>query len=272
MRATKINSSLISKMKLENKVAIITGGASGIGEETARCFASNGARAVVIADTQEENGRKVAESIGLQRCTFIRCDVSDEGQVVSLIDTTIKLYGRLDIMFSNAGILSVCEQDILNFDFDACDRLFAINLRGTVACVKHAGKAMLERGIKGSIICTTSVMERYGANSAIDYVMSKHAILGLMRCASKGLGAYGIRVNCVAPGPVATSLSCKQLNMGMEEFERVFEPDIALKKGNMKAKHIADAVLFLASDDSDFVTGHSLAVDGGYACVAPKFH
>lgn len=92
--------------RLENKVAIITGGASGIGEETARLFAEHGARGVVIADIQEQKGQKVAESIGSQRCIFIKCDVSDEEQVKSLVESTIKIYGQLDIMFSNAGIAS----------------------------------------------------------------------------------------------------------------------------------------------------------------------
>ncbi|CDP12607.1 unnamed protein product [Coffea canephora] len=201
--------------KLQNKVAIVTGGASGLGEETARRFAEHGARAVVIADVQEGKGQQVAESIGLHCCTFIKCDVSDEEQVKSLVDSTVERHGQLDIMFSNAGIVSQCVQDILTFD--------------------------------------------------LNYVMSKHAVLGLIRCASKGLGEHGIRVNCVAPGPVATPMICGRLQMSAEDTERCFEAEIAIKKsGFLKARHVADAVLFLASDDSVFVTGHSLAVDAGY--------
>lgn len=257
--------------KLHNKVAIITGGASGIGEETARRFAEHGARAVVIADVQEEKGQQVAESIGLHCCTFVKCDVSNEEQVQYLVDSTVQKHGHLDIMFSNAGILSNCLQDILNFDLNAYDNLFWINVRGMAACVKHSGRAMVEGGIKGSIICTASVMANYGAGASIDYVMSKHAVLGLVRCASKGLGEYGIRVNCVAPGPVATPMTCGAFQKNAEELERSFEADFALKKpGNLKAKDVADAVLFLASDDSGFITGHSLAVDAGYLPVGPR--
>ncbi|KAL3519800.1 hypothetical protein ACH5RR_017949 [Cinchona calisaya] len=125
--------------KLHNKVAIITGGASGLGEATARRFAEHGARAVVIADIQEEKGQKVAESIGSDCCTFINCDVSNEDQVKSLVESTILKFGQLDIMFSNAGILSKCHQEILNFDLTAYEKLFSVNVRGMVACVKHAG-------------------------------------------------------------------------------------------------------------------------------------
>ncbi|KAL3519799.1 hypothetical protein ACH5RR_017948 [Cinchona calisaya] len=95
--------------------------------------------------------------------------------------------------------------------------------------------------------------------------MSKHAVLGLVRCASKGLGEYGIRVNCVSPGPVATPLTCDAFQMSAEDVERSFEADFAIKKsGFLKAKNVADAVLFLASDDAQFITGHNLAVDAGY--------
>ncbi|XP_027089543.2 (+)-cis,trans-nepetalactol synthase NEPS1-like [Coffea arabica] len=251
--------------KLQNKVAIVTGGASGLGEETARRFAEHGARAVVIADVQEEKGQQVAESIGLHCCTFIKCDVSDEEQVKSLVDSTVERHGQLDIMFSNAGIVSKCVQDILTFDLSAYEKLFSVNVGGMAACVKHAGRVMVEGGVKGSIICTASVMANYGTGAAVDYVMSKHAVLGLIRCASKGLGEHGIRVNCVAPGPVATPMICGRLQMSAEDTERCFEAEIAIKKsGFLKARHVADAVLFLASDDSVFVTGHSLAVDAGY--------
>lgn len=187
------------KKKLDGKVAIVTGGASGIGEVTARHFADHGALAVVIADIQDEKGKNVAASIGLNRCTFIRCDVTDEPQVKSLVESTVQIYGHLDIMFSNAGIFSTCDQDILEFDLWAADRLFAINVRGMAAVVKHAARAMVEGGVKGSIVCTASVGATMGNPQFIDYVMSKHAVLGLMRSASIQLGAYGIRVNCVSP-------------------------------------------------------------------------
>lgn len=251
--------------KLEGKIAIITGGASGIGEATARLFAQHGAK-VVIADIQEEKGRSVAESIGVC-CSFIKCDVSDEKQVQSLVKTTVEIHGRLDIMFSNAGIYSTDdgEQVMLGFNLDSLDKVMSINARGSAACVKYAAEAMVKGGVKGKIICTGSSVTSMGTSIHIDYAMSKHALLGLVTCASLGLGKYGIRVNCVTPGVVATPLFEKSLKMSVEQSEKMSEMFSCLKNnGPQKARNIADAVLFLASDDSQFVTGHNLVVDGGF--------
>ncbi|KAG6746232.1 hypothetical protein POTOM_050762 [Populus tomentosa] len=204
------------KSKVQDKVAIVTGGASGLGEATVLAFVENGARGVVIADIQDEKGQKLAESIGTNRSTYIHCDVTDENQVKSLVESTVQLYGQLDIVFCNAGIMSFGKQTVLDFDLDSYDKLFVINVRGVAACLKHAARAMVEGG------------------------------------------------------PVATPLACKKMNMGVEEAEEAFEPHYCLK-GVLKAKHVADAVLFLASEDSEFVTGHNLVVDGGYNFQAPNY-
>ncbi|RVW35482.1 (-)-isopiperitenol/(-)-carveol dehydrogenase, mitochondrial [Vitis vinifera] len=231
--------------KLQGKVAIITGGASGIGEATARLFADHGARAVVVADIQDELGRGVAESIGLHRCRYIHCDVTDEQQIKAMVESTVKMFGQLDIMFSNAGVM--------------------INARGMAACVKHAARAMVEGGVKGSIVCTASVAATVGNDKFTDYIMSNHAVLGLVRSASKQLGAYGIRVNCVSPTAVATPMLCSAFKMGVEEAEKFFVEDMDLKgRGAVQVRHVGDAALFLASDDSEFITGHNLAIDGGF--------
>ncbi|KAK3440103.1 hypothetical protein EUGRSUZ_B00415 [Eucalyptus grandis] len=223
--------------KLEGKVAIVTGGASGIGEETARRFSSHGAK-VVIADIQDGKGRDLVESIGSRCCTYIHCDVADEQQVISLVHSTLQLYGKLDIMFSNAGVFSSVEQNILDFDMSACERLFAVNVKGMASCVKHGARAMVDKDIKGSIICTASMFATVGSAKYIDYTMSKHAVLGLVRSASKQLGAYGIRVNCVSPGGVATPMPCNSFGRSEEEIERTFEPssktlrvELELKRG-----------------------------------------
>ncbi|KAA8540919.1 hypothetical protein F0562_024943 [Nyssa sinensis] len=227
------------KKKLEGKVAIITGGASGIGEATARHFANHGARAVVIADIQDEKGQLVAASIGVHRCNYIHCDVTDEHQVKSLVDSTVRTYGRLDIMFSNAGIFHSLDQSILDLDFCAFDRLFAINVRGMAACVKHAALAMVEGGVRGSIVCTASVVSTMATPNHADYIMSKHAVLGLVsvsQCTTRRVRYTGQL--CVAGGHCdAVVVQCA---------------------------HVADAVVFLACDESEFITGHNLAVDGGY--------
>ncbi|KAI9174073.1 hypothetical protein LWI28_011491 [Acer negundo] len=255
-----------SSKKLEGKVAIITGGASGIGEATARHFINHAARAVVIADVQDEKGQELAESIGLDRCVYMHCDVSNEDHIKTLIETTVKTYGQLDVMFCNAGIINKSEQTILDFDLCQYEKLFSVNVRGTAASVKHAARAMVEGKVKGSIICTASVAASMGYPQYTDYTMSKHAMLGLMRSASKQLGGYGIRVNSVSPGLVATPLACGMAGMEAEELERTIQSSYYLN-GVLKVKHVADAVVFLASDESDFITGHDLVVDGGYKVI-----
>ncbi|KAI3440628.1 uncharacterized protein J3R85_003401 [Psidium guajava] len=255
-----------SKKKLQGKVTVVTGGASGIGESTARLFASHGARAVIIADVQDTLGEQVAASIGAEICTFARCDVADEDQVEALVRSTVQAHGRLDVMFCNAGVVSPSDQKILDLELSQFDRLLSINVRGVAACVKHAARAMVEGHVRGSILCTGSVSGSCGGVRRADYHVSKHAVVGLVRSASVQLGAHGIRVNCVSPYAVATRLTSGALGgMSEEEVEKYYEPAMALKGGGMlKARDVAEAVLFLASDESEFITGHDLVVDGGY--------
>ncbi|XP_050224683.1 (-)-isopiperitenol/(-)-carveol dehydrogenase, mitochondrial-like [Mercurialis annua] len=262
--ATAAPSARVDSSKLQDKVAIITGGASGIGEATALLFAEHGARAVVIADIQDEKGQQLAESIGKNRSTYIHCDVTDETQVKSLVESTVNLYGRLDVMFCNAGIFSSSIQNILDFDMAAYEKLFSVNVSGVVASLKHAARAMVEGGVSGSIICTASIAATAEGDRFTDYAMSKCAVLGLMRRASRQLAKHGIRVNCVSPSPIGTPMAIKALGVSnQEEAEKAFESSYRLK-GVLKVKHVADAVLFLACQDSEFVTGHNLVVDGAY--------
>ncbi|PWA41497.1 (-)-isopiperitenol/(-)-carveol dehydrogenase [Artemisia annua] len=233
-------------LKLAGKISIVIGGASGIGEATTRLFASNGAF-VVIADIQDELGKKVSNSIGLQHCMYFHCVISSEDDVISLINFTIEKYSCLDITFSNAGIK------------ESSHTMYPVT---TAACVKHAARAMVNHHVKGSIICTTSVVASKGASMQTDYVMSKHAVLGLVRSASKQLGVYGIRVNCVSPSAVVTGIS----SMSPEEIEKtkkVCEGLSSLKGARLSVEDVAEAVVFLASDGSKFVSGHELVVDGG---------
>ncbi|CAI9270768.1 unnamed protein product [Lactuca saligna] len=249
--------------KLEGKVAIITGGASGIGEATAHLFAKHGARAVVIADIQDELGKNLSSTIGLHRCTYIHCDVSDEAQVKSLVDSTVAIYGQLDVMFSNAGIISKSNQTIVDLDMDQFEDLFSVNVRGMAVCLKHAGRSMVEKKVKGVIICSGSVLGRLAVAQHTDYCVSKHAVVALMKSASKQLGEHGIRVNSVSPSVVATPLMCNMLEKEAAEVEKYVEPFTSLKGVVLKAEDVAEAVLFLASE-SGFITGHDLAVDGGF--------
>ncbi|KAL0416853.1 UNVERIFIED_CONTAM: Nepetalactol-related short-chain-dehydrogenase/reductase 1 [Sesamum latifolium] len=245
--------SISLEKKLQGKVAIVTGGASGIGEAAARLFAEHGALAVVIADIQAEKGKSVAESIGLQRCSYVQCDVADEEQVKSMVEWTVKTYGGLDIMFSNAGTVGGSEQSILELDFSQYDTVMWVNARGMAVCVKQAAREMIELGTRGVIVCTASVMAAMGGDILTDYTMSKHAVLGLVRAASQQLGAHGIRVNCVSPSAVPTQLAAKA-GFAAGDVEKIFGSFTSLKGVALTAEHVAEAVLFLASDDSAFIT------------------
>ncbi|KAL8479433.1 hypothetical protein ACS0TY_026356 [Phlomoides rotata] len=251
------------KKKLEGKVAIITGGASGIGEATAHHFAEHGARAVVIADIQDERGRAVAESIGTARCSYVHCDVTDEEQVKSLVDWTAKTYGCIDVLFSNAGVVSYSKQSILELDFSDFDHVMGVNARGMAVCVKQAARKMIELGTRGTIVCTASVAATAGGMSLTDNYMSKHAVLGLVRSASLQLGLHGIRVNCVSPSTVLTPLIGRLGLTTASDVENVMAPLTSLKGVVLTAPHVEEAVVFLASDASAFVTGLNLKVDGG---------
>ncbi|KAL0355885.1 UNVERIFIED_CONTAM: Nepetalactol-related short-chain-dehydrogenase/reductase 1 [Sesamum radiatum] len=251
------------KKKLEGKVAIVTGGASGIGEATVRLFAEHGARAVVIADIQAEKGRSVAESIGSQRCSYFQCDVANEEQVKSMVEWTVKTYGGLDIMFSNAGIIGSSDQTILDLDFSQYDAVMRVNARGMAVCVKQAARKMMELCSRGAIVCTSSVLAVTAAQTFTDYTMSKHAVVGLVRAASQQLGAHGIRINCVSPSAVVTPMAKRVGVTTAVDVESLFGPSTSLKGVVLTAERVAEAVVFLASDDSAFITGHNLVVDGG---------
>ncbi|PON43200.1 Short-chain dehydrogenase/reductase [Parasponia andersonii] len=256
----------MSKSRLEGKVAIVTGAASGIGEETARLFAANGAF-VVVADVQDELGQQVVESIGSEKVSYHHCDVRDEKQVEATVNYTLEKYGTLDVLFSNAGVIGPMST-LLDLDIEAFDNTMAINVRGVAATFKHAARAMVPRNIRGSLICTASVAASVGGTGPHAYTTSKHALVGLVKTACSELGAHGIRVNCVSPFGVATPLACRAYNLGPDQIEANSSAVANLKGIALKASHIAEAALFLASDDSAYVSGHNLVVDGGYTVVA----
>ncbi|XP_022953914.1 short-chain dehydrogenase reductase 3b-like [Cucurbita moschata] len=253
--------------RLHGKVALITGAASGIGEETARLFVANGAF-VVVADIDDELGRKVAASIGIDQASFHHCDVRDEKQVEETVSYTVEKYGGLDILFSNAGIMGSLAS-ILSLDISDFDNTFATNVRGVVGTIKHSARAMVEKNIRGSIICMASVASMVGGIGSIAYTSSKHAVLGVVRSSSLELGAYGIRVNCVSPHGVATPLARRTLNMEGSKVEELVSASASLKGVVLKASHVAEAALFLASDESAYISGQNLVVDGGFTAVRP---
>ncbi|XVF32961.1 hypothetical protein REPUB_Repub17cG0127800 [Reevesia pubescens] len=255
--------------RLEGKVALITGAASGIGEETVRLFVEHGAF-VLIADVQDDLGNQVAESIGLDKVSYRHCDVRDEKQVEETVSYTVEKYGKLDILFSNAGIIGPLA-GILELDMNCLDNIMATNVRGVAATIKHAARVMVSRNIRGSIICTASVASCLGGTGPYGYTTSKHAIVGLVRGMCSELGAYGIRVNCVSPYGVATPLACNAYNWEPSVVEANGCAVSNLKGIVLKARHIAEAVLFLASDESAYISGQNLGVDGGFTVVNHSF-
>jgi NAD(P)-dependent dehydrogenase (short-subunit alcohol dehydrogenase family) len=267
---------------LEGKIAIVTGGARGIGEATVRMFVKHGAK-VVIADVEDELGIMLANSLS-PSTTYIHCDVSIENDVENLVTSTVSRYGKLDIMFNNAGFLGNQSRNksIVNFDVEEFDRVMSVNVKGVALGIKHAARVMIPRRF-GCIISSASVAGILGGLGPHAYTASKHAIVGLTKNTSCELGKYGIRVNCISPFGVATSMLVNawrkgddnevdddnEINFGLpliEEVEKMeeFVRGIANLRGTtLRAQDIAEAVLFLASDESKYVSGHNLVVDGG---------
>ncbi|KAJ7552983.1 hypothetical protein O6H91_06G079700 [Diphasiastrum complanatum] len=266
------NSSTVSKAltaivakRLEEKVCIITGGASGLGEAAAHLFAAHGAH-VVIADVQDAKGQAVAAALpppGLHH--YIHCDVSQEADVAADVDLAILTFGRLDVMFNNAAIVTVAVP-ILGLDMETWDRVQAVNVRGVTLGMKHAARVMVPAG-RGSIINTTSVAATLASEmGGCSYTASKHAVLGLTKAGAVELGKYGIRVNSVAPYTMLTPMAmegARRLNLREEDMIAMLEPTTVLKGRFLQPEDVAQATLFLATDDAGYINGHNLAVDGG---------
>ncbi|KAJ7538112.1 hypothetical protein O6H91_11G034700 [Diphasiastrum complanatum] len=256
-----------SYKRLKDKVCIITGAASGLGEATAHLFASHGA-SLVLADVQDELGREVAAKIGAQ-AIYVHCDVSIEADVAAMLDTCIRHFGRLDVLYNNAAILSnvgpLADMDISKFDV-----AHAVNVRGVALGLKYGARVMVSGG---SIINTTSVAATLAPENAdVAYTSSKHAVLGLMKAAAVELGQRGIRVNSVAPATMFTPMVIKGVQgtpLSLDMLKTMVEATTVLKvQDGLRVEDVADAALFFASDESRYVSGHNLVVDGGFSVRA----
>ncbi len=241
-----------------NKVAIVTGGASGIGEATAVAFAEAGAR-VTVADLDAVAGEATAEKIRAEggEAMFVRTDVADERAVAAMVERTMEVWGRLDCAFNNAGI-SEGKAPGEEFDSKVFTRHLDINVKGVFFCLKYEVPAMLKHG-GGAIVNTSSIMGLVGGGRH-GYVASKHAIIGLTRSVAMDYAAQGIRVNAVCPAAIDTPMSQATAAMGFAEVIRSMHPVGRIGQ----PREVADAVLFLCSDKAGFITGHPLAIDGGF--------
>ena len=251
---------------LDQKVALITGAAGGIGRATSKLFIEEGAKGVVMADIWDEMGEKVASELG-QNALYIHTDVSKESDIKKSIELAVEKFGRLDIVFSNAGNPGPGGgiEDISAEDFD---KTIAIHLRAAFLCMKYAIPIMKKQG-SGCFICTSSVAGFQQGMGSVPYSLSKAAIINLVRIAAVELGIFGIRANAIAPGGIATGifgqgygLSRKSAEKWGELMKELLANGQAIRRAGLP-EDIANAALFLASDSSSFITGETLKVDGG---------
>ncbi|XP_073156088.1 short-chain dehydrogenase reductase 5 [Henckelia pumila] len=255
--------------KLEGKVALITGGASGIGKETATKFIDNGAK-VVLADIQQDLGHQMARELG-PNASFIPCDVTQESDISQAVDFSISQHGQLDIMYNNAGIACHTPPSIADLDLSAFDRVMAVNVRGVVAGIKHGARVMIPRR-SGAILCTSSVTGLIGGVAQHTYSISKTAVIGIVKSAAAELCKHGIRINCVSPMAIPTPFVIEELKKyfpGVDSQRLVkMVHDFGVLEGAVcETSDIANAAMFLASDDAKYVNGHNLVVDGGFTSI-----
>jgi len=246
--------------KIDGKVAIITGASSGIGKATAILFAQEGAK-VVVADISDELGEETVKLINESggKAIFVHTDVSKAEDVKNLIKTAVYTYGRLDIIFNNAGIEGIIV-DTANYPENLFDKVLAVNLKGVWLGIKYAVPELLKNG-GGSIINTASVAGLVGFAGLSAYNATKGGIIQLTKTAALEYAKQNIRVNCIAPGVIETPMVDRFLK-GQPEARAAFVQLEPVGRFG-KPEEIAKAALFLASDDSSFVTGTVLVVDGG---------
>ena len=252
---------------LNGKIAIVTGGTSGIGEGIVELFAAEGAKVVAAARRQEE-GSALEKRLGVG---FIRTDVSSEADVKAMIDQTVKWFGRIDCLVNNAA-LPAPMVSITEIDVATIDQLMAVNVRGVLLGIKHVAPVMLAQ-TSGSIINIGSMAGLRGGVSGHIYSATKGAVLALTQSAGAELGEKGVRVNCISPGAIVTGIFAKAAGVEGSKADRLTD---VIKKAFASVQtipraglpdDIARAAVFLAGDGSSFINGQNIVVDGGHSSV-----
>ena len=254
--------------ELEGKVAIVTGGAAGLGEGMSRRFAAEGAK-VLIADIDGDAGAALAADIG-GNALFVEADVSQLDQIGGLVTAAVDRFGGLHVMVNNAGVSSAMHRSIFDDDFADFEKVMAVNLRGVMAGTRDAARQMREAGTGGSIINVTSIGGILAGGGVLTYRASKAAVIQFTKSAAIELAHYEIRVNAIAPGNIRTGIVRKAASgedlEKLEEFEakirETMRNDRPLKREGT-AEDVAEAALYFATDRSRYVTGTVLPVDGG---------
>ena len=243
---------------LQDKVALVTGAASGIGRATALAMAREGA-SVVVSDINVEGGEETVTLIGDQsRAAFVHADVTNAASVDALVTRTVEIFGTLNCAVNNAGVLSA-RSPMHEIPDETYDFVMDVNVRGVWLCMKREIVQMLEQG-SGAIVNTASCVSLVAVPGASEYVASKHAVVGLTRTAAVDYAADGIRVNCVCPGNIKTDMT-RSLWTDPERLELMISQQPIGRLG--QSEEVAEAIVWLSSDAASFVTGHPMSVDGG---------
>jgi len=252
-------------LSFENKVALVTGAASGMGLTTARTFADAGA-AVLLADFREDAVKAEAQKLVIagHKAIAVRCDVSDDAQVAAMVDRTVAEFGRIDAAFNNAGVMAhiAATADSTREEWD---RVIGINLRGVWSCMKYELRQMQRQG-GGAIVNNASVGALSGNPGIGSYIASKHGVVGLTRTAALEYIKQGIRVNAVNPGLIDTQIA-RDVVSGDEQAYGEIAKNVPIGRAG-RPEEIASAVLWLCSRGASYVVGHALTVDGGMT-IAP---
>lgn len=248
-------------LSFENKVALVTGAASGMGLTTAQAFAAEGA-VVVLADTNEVAARAAAEQLVAagHEAIAIRCDVADETQVKAMVEQAVSAFGRLDAAFNNAGVQSPAVETA-DASGEEYDRVNGVNLRGVWNCMKYELLQMRKQG-SGAIVNNSSIGGLIGIPGRAIYHASKHGVIGLTKSAALEYAARGIRINAVCPGTIETPMVTEMLAKEPDAMKDILRDQPIGRLG--RPEEIAAAVLWLCGPGASFVIGHALTVDGGY--------